>query len=71
MLQYDGSPEIDGSVEQATTVRNITFEIIESEVSESIPYPKVEASSYSEHHNECAKIIERLCRTVLDRLTDK
>ena len=68
MRQYEGSPEIDGSAEEASTVRNITFEIIECEVSESLPYPKVEPASYSERRDECSRIIERLCRTVLDRL---
>ena len=29
--QYKGSSEIDGSNERATTVRNITYEIVESE----------------------------------------
>lgn len=68
MRQYEGSPEIDGSAEEASTVRNVTFEIIECEVSESLPYPKVEPSSYSDKRDECSRVIERLCRTVLDRL---
>ena len=39
MSQYRGSHEIDGSRESATTVRNITYEIIESQVSSDIPHP--------------------------------
>ena len=68
MSQYEGSPEIDGSPEQASIVRNVTFEIIESEVSENLPFPKVEPASYSNSHGECARVIERLCRSILDRL---
>ena len=33
MKQYLGSAEIDGSAEPALTVRNITYEIVESEIS--------------------------------------
>ncbi len=69
MRQYLGSPEIDGSAEPASTVRNITFEIIESEINSSVPYPKVEPRSYSENHEKCAKIAERLCRTLRQSLS--
>ena len=41
--QYKGSDEIDGSTERATAVRNITYEIVESQISSDIPAPKVEA----------------------------
>ena len=37
--QYLGSRDIDGSQEQALTVRNITYEIIESQISSEIPMP--------------------------------
>ena len=60
MRQYRGSLEIDGSREQATTVRNISYEIIESQISSEIPLPKAEPSSYSEKRDRCAKSIERL-----------
>ena len=46
--QYRGSQEIDGSHENAITVRNITYEIVESQVSSDIPHPKVDAACYSE-----------------------
>ncbi len=68
MRQYEGSDEIDGSSERALTVRNITFEIIESEINTSVPYPKVAPVSQSEAHDECAKTVERLCRTLRDKL---
>ena len=68
MRQYLGSKEIDGSNEPALTVRNITFEIVESEVSPNIPYPKIEPVSYSENHDSCARVAERLCRSLRDKL---
>ena len=68
MQQYLGSDEIDGSPERAKTVRNITYEIIESEISADIPLPKADAESFSERHEENAKSIERLCASVRDRL---
>lgn len=60
MRQYRGSTEIDGSTEQAVTVRNITYEMIESQVSSDIPFPKVDAACYSEKRDRNAKSTERL-----------
>ncbi len=68
MRQYKGSREIDGSTEEALTVRNITYEIIESQVSSDIPYPKVDPVSYSERRERNAESVERLCRSIRDRL---
>ncbi len=68
MRQYRGSSEIDGSDENALTVRNITYEIIESQVSSDIPSPKVDAPSYSVKRARAAESIERLCRSVHSRL---
>lgn len=68
MRQYKGTSEIDGSEENALTVRNITYEIIESQVSSDIPMPKADAASYSERRGRCAESIERLCRSIRDRL---
>ena len=48
MRQYRGSTEIDGSDEPAITVRNITYEMIESQVSSEIPAPKVDPECYSD-----------------------
>ena len=68
MQQYKGSHEIDGSSETAITVRNITYEIVESQVSSSIPSPKADAASYSEKRGRNASSIERLCRSIRSRL---
>ena len=68
MKQYKGSPEIDGSSEAAITVRNITYEIVESQVSSFIPSPKADAASYSERRARNAASIERLCRSIRSRL---
>jgi len=68
MQQYKGSREIDGSSEAAITVRNITYEIIESQVSSDIPSPKADPTSYNERRNRNASSIERLCRSIRDKL---
>ena len=66
--QYLGSKEIDGSQEQALTVRNITYEIIESQISSEIPMPKVDPAAYSESRDKNAHSIELLCSALRDRL---
>lgn len=68
MNQYRGSLEIDGSPEPAVTVRNITYEIVESQVSSDIPHPKVDAACYSERRSRNALAIERLLYSVRDKL---
>ncbi len=68
MKQYRGSDEIDGSTERASTVRNITYEIVESQVSSTIPQPKVDPVCYTERRDRASKAIERLCASVRDRL---
>ncbi len=68
MKQYRGSLEIDGSNEKAITTRNISYEIIESQVSSEIPLPKAEPSSYSEKRDRCAKSIERLLYSLRSKL---
>ncbi len=68
MRQYKGANEIDGSYETALTVRNITYEIIESQVSSDIPYPKVSAACYSEKRNRNARSVERLLSSARDKL---
>ena len=68
MEQYRGSSAIDGSDEAALTVRNITYEIVESQISSDIPMPKADAASYSEARNRNAHAIERLLRSVRDKL---
>ena len=66
--QYRGDDRIDGSTERATAVRNITYEIVESQVSSAIPQPKVAAAEYSEERERLAHAIERLCVSVRDEL---
>jgi len=68
MNQYRGSLDIDGSPEPAVTVRNITYEIVESQVSSDIPHPKVDAACYSERRSRNALAIERLLYSVRDKL---
>ena len=67
MRQYLGSDEIDGG-ERALTVRNITYELIESEISPDIPVAKTDAACYSEIRDRNAHSIEKLCAAVRDRL---
>ena len=66
--QYRGTDGIDGSEERALTVRNITYEIVESQVSSEIPHPKVDAACYSERRSRNAKSIERLLSSVRDKM---
>lgn len=68
MEQYLGSAEIDGSRESAGLVRNVTFELIESELSAEIPYATVEPLCYSEENERCAEAAERLLKITRDRL---
>lgn len=66
--QYKGSREIDGSAEEALTVRNITYEMIESQISSEIPMPKVDADLYSKSRDRNAHTIELLLASQRDRL---
>ena len=60
--QYEGDPAIDGSNEDATMVRNITYELIESQVSSYVPTPHVDPSVHSERNNRNARSIEMLLK---------
>ena len=51
---------------QATHVRNICFEIVETQVDSNIPQPKVTA--VREEDEPLAKIAEDMLRNLLDRL---
>lgn len=68
LKQYKGDAAIDGSTEAASAVRNITYELIESQVSSEIPAPRVTAVRYNEHHNRNAISAERLLNQIRDRL---
>ncbi len=69
---YDGAPTIyapDGSVAQqgkATHVRNVGFELIETQVESDIPSPKVTAIRQEDEW--LADIVENLLRNVMDKL---
>jgi hypothetical protein len=67
LKQYRGSDEIDGG-ERALTVRNVTYEIIESQVSSEIPAPKTDASYYTEERERLAHSIEALLRSLRSSL---
>ncbi len=64
MRQYKGTDEIDGGIERATTVRNITYEIIESQVSSDIPVSKIDPYAYSERRFASAHAAAHLCSSV-------
>ena len=66
--QYKGSSQIDGSSEQASAVRNITYEIIESQIDATIPAPKVDCRRFSEKNYRNAKSVERLLSALRDKL---
>ena len=68
MDQYLGSDEIDGSSERASVVRNITYEIVESEINADIPVPKVDTSCYSTQREQNVRSIERLSSALRSRL---
>lgn len=66
--QYNGSEEIDGTSTPALTVRNITYELIESSVNPDVPMPKADSVSYTEQRERNARTIEHLCSAVRDTL---
>lgn len=66
--QYDGDDEIDGSSERASYVRNITYEIIESQIDTSVPAAKVSPEVLSEGNTRNAASLERLLNGIRDRL---
>jgi hypothetical protein len=60
------APDGKAAKEQATHVRNLCFEIVETQVDSNIPQPKVTA--VREEDEEKAKLIEDMLRNILDRL---
>ena len=65
--QYKGSTKIDGSSRDASVVRNITYELIESQISSYIPNPSVTPGIASEHCERLAKSIETLCKSIRNK----
>lgn len=68
IAQYKGSDEIDGSDERASTVRNITYELVESQISSYIPTPAITSKVVSEKNSRLAKSIETLCKNKRNEL---
>ena len=66
--QYRGDNKIDGSTAKAERVRNITYELVESQVTGYIPSPKVKPKMWSEKNERNAKSIETLLRNKRDEL---
>ncbi len=66
--QYEGDPEIDGSEIPASSVRNITYELIEGQVSSDLPKPKVSPLIPTPEKERCALSIERLCSALIEEL---
>ena len=66
--QYKGSLEIDGSSEDAITVRNITYELIESQFSSYLPTTAVTPETFSEDNERNAKSVEQLLKNKRNRL---
>lgn len=66
--QYKGSPKIDGSDEEAKQVRNITYELVESQVTSYLPNPSVSPKMWSEKNERNAKSAETLLRNKRDEL---
>jgi hypothetical protein len=66
--QYKGDKAIDGSSEEALTVRNITYELIESQISSHVPTPAVKPKMWSERNERNAKSIETVLNNKRDDL---
>lgn len=70
--QYKGSDMIDceyGPAQRAGYVRNITYELIESQVSSYIPNPSVSPQMWSDKNEKNAKSIETMLKSARDRLS--
>jgi hypothetical protein len=70
--QYRGDPTIDGTAgapaEDASVVRNITYELIESQVTTYVPSAKCTAVSASERSDALSLGIEKMLSSLRDRL---
>ena len=66
--QYKGSAKIDGSDVEASHVWNITYELIESQVTTYIPNPCTSPKMQSERNERNAKSVETLLRNKRDEL---
>lgn len=66
--QYKGSAKIDGSAVEATHVRNITYELVESQVTSYLPNPSVSPKMWSEQNERNAKSVETMLRNKRNEL---
>ncbi len=66
--QYKGGRAVDGSETEATHIRNITYELVESQVTNYIPSPSVSPKMQSERNERNAKSVETLLRNKRDEL---
>ncbi len=66
--QYKGSLKIDDSDVPATTSRNITYELIESQFSSYLPSTAVTPEVFSEKNERNAKSVEKLLQNKRNRL---
>lgn len=66
--QYKGDTAIDGSDTPAKHVRNMTYELLESQVTGYVPTPKVSPEAWSDRNERNAKSIETLLRAKRNKL---
>jgi hypothetical protein len=66
MEQYKGDPTIDGSAEAAKVVRNITYELIEAQVSTHIPTPIITPKIPTASHARYARNAMEYLKLQLD-----
>jgi hypothetical protein len=66
--QYKGSKEYDSATETARLVRNVTYELVESQVTSYIPSPSVSPKMWSERNERNAKSIETLLKNKRNEL---
>ncbi len=66
--QYKGTKELGPGEADAKVVRNITYELIESQVASYVPSPKVTAKMFSDRGERNAKSIEVLLKNKRDEL---
>lgn len=68
LAQYKGSRVIDDSDVEAKAIRNITYELVESQVTSYLPTPAVTPKMWSDKNERNAKSIETLLRNKRDEL---
>ena len=66
--QYKGSKEFDNTSDTARLVRNVTYELVESQVTSYIPSPSVSPKMWSERNERNAKSIETLLKNKRNEL---